>query len=331
MNSKSVVLVTGGTGFTGSYLLRKLSQIGCEIRAIHRKTSDISIFSDLDIKWYEGNVYSEDVVKAACNGVTHIIHVAAAFRQPGIKAEEYFNVHLESTKILASEALKQPGFKKFVHVSTVGVLGHIKDPPADETADYSPGDIYQDSKAQAEKWILAYSKKNDLPVSVIRPAAIYGAGDRRLLKLFKIAKLPIMPLLGYTKGLYHLIHVEDLVGFTIHCASRSETDGEIYICGSKEATSIKEMLAIISRHFGKTPRFVRIPAFPIFIVADLCEFVCKKIGIAPPIYRRRVAFFTKDRSFDTNKMCNDAGYIPQISDEKGLTSLADWYQAQHWL
>ena len=331
MNEKSIVLVTGGTGFTGSFVLRKLSKIGCEIRAIHRKTSNISAFEGLDIKWYEGNVYDEDLIKAACSGVTHILHVAAAFRQPGIKDEEYHNVHVKSTKILANEALKQPNFEKFVHVSTIGVLGHIENPPADETTEYNPGDIYQVTKTEADQWILDFSKNNKLPMTVVRPAGIYGPGDKRLLKLFKMAKLPLIPLLGFTKGLYHLIHVEDLADFIIYCAGNSKINGKIYICGSKKATSIKEMLSIISEHNGKKPRFIRIPVSPIFVLADICEFICKKINVEPPIYRRRVAFFTKDRSFKTERMFSDAEFTPRISDKEGLVKLADWYKEQNWL
>jgi len=331
LTSQSKVLLTGGTGFTGGHLLKALYSMGCEIRAICRPTSNREAFLNLDIQWYEGDVYDADVVNEAAKDVTHIFHLAAAYRQSGIENEEYWNTHVRSTKLLATCALQSNIFEKFIHVSTVGVLGHIEKPPADETALLNPGDIYQNTKTEAEQWILAFMKKHNLPLTVVRPAAIYGPGDRRLLKLFKLAKLPYIPLIGFTKGLYHLIHVQDLVRFMIHTAGENQTNGQVYICGSPEATSIQQMIKVIALHLNRKPRFLRIPAWPVFIAADLCESICRIVKMEPPIYRRRVAFFTKDRSFNTQKMRTQGKFEPNIPDEQGLQDLADWYREKGWL
>jgi len=95
-------------------------------------------------------------------------------------------------------------------VSTVGVHGHIEIDRADEEYRYSPGDGYQRTKLEGELWIREFAEKNNLPFSVIRPAPIYGAGDMRLLKIFKMAAKGILPIVGKGKCIYHLVHVEDL-------------------------------------------------------------------------------------------------------------------------
>ncbi len=169
-------------------------------------------------------------------------------------------------------------------------------------------------------------------MTVVRPAAIYGPGDRRLLKVYKMARLAICPILGYGhKGLYHLIHVTDLVNFMIVAATHPDTDGEVYICGNNEATSIHEMIKTIGTKLGKTPIFVRLPVTPFFWLGDLCELICKPLNIEPPIYRRRVAFFTKDRSFNTKKMRQQTGYNCMYSNKEGIEDLSDWYVEQGWL
>ena len=330
ITNDDTVLVTGGTGFTGSHLIRVLNQIGCSIRVIARESSDRSTFDGIPVDWFIGDVYSPEVVKNAMDGVNYVFHVAAAYREAKIEESVYHDVHVESTKLIAKEAIRQRNFKRMVHISTVGVLGHIDNPPADENTPFNPGDVYQRTKTEAEKWILEFSKQNELDVTVIRPAAIYGPGDRRLLKLFRLAKLPVVPLIGYTKGLYHLIHVDDLVRFMIYVTGCPAAIGKVYICGSREPISIKEMISHIADVLGRSARFVRIPAWPVFMLGDLCELVCKPLNIEPPIYRRRIAFFTKDRAFSTARM-QALGFAPQISDTEGLEKLCQWYQRQGWL
>ncbi len=327
-----IVLVTGGTGFTGRYLLKALAQTGATIRVIARASSDRGELDRLDLEWFIGDVFDQTTIEKAMPGVTYVFHVAAAYREAKIDDSVYWKVHVQSTQLLANAALKQEGFKRFLHVSTVGVHGHIENPPADEHTRFAPGDEYQNTKVEAEKWVHEFASENNMPLTVVRPAAIYGPGDRRLLKIFKIAKLPVCPVLGYgSKGLYHLIHVDDLVNFMILAATHSNTEGEVYICGNEEAMSISDMIKLISQQLGRKPLFIRLPATPFFWLGDLCELVCKPLNIEPPIYRRRVAFFTKDRSFNTTKMRNDTGYQYQHSNESGLRALTDWYVEQGWL
>ncbi len=329
--TQNVALVTGGTGFTGRYLLRRLCELGFEVRCIKRKNSKTDDLADLEIKWYEGNVYDAELLEEAMESVTQVYHVAAAYRATNLPDQELVDVHLTSTKILAELALKQPNFERFVHCSTVGVLGHIENPPADESTPYNPGDIYQETKADAEKWLVEFSNNSGLPYTVVRPAAIYGPGDRRLLKLFKMARLPLIPLFGFTKGLYHLIHVEDLVEFMWYSTTTKETLSQIYICGNPEPSSIKSMLKIIANNNGRHAHFIRIPSSPIFMIAKVIEKLSKFFNVEPFLYPRRVAFFTKDRAFDTSKLASVKGFEYKYTEEKGIRALDEWYKEQKWL
>ncbi|MEO1495395.1 MAG: NAD-dependent epimerase/dehydratase family protein [Pseudomonadota bacterium] len=332
IGSEDTVLVTGGTGFTGLHLVRLLAETGARIRVIARASSNRTPLADLDIEWHEGDVFDADVIARAVSGATYIFHVAAAYREAKISDEVYWNVHVKSTHLLAEQAVKETGLKRFVHVSTIGVHGHIEEPPADETYRFAPGDLYQETKVEAELWIRDFAPKHDLPLTVIRPAGIYGPGDRRLLKVFKMAKLPVTPILGMNaKALYHLIHVEDLVAFMVHAATLEKTLGEVYICGNAEHIPFKDMVGIIATKLGRRARFLRLPVTPFFWLGDLCEAVCKPLGIEPPIYRRRVAFFTKDRSFDTGKMRRDTGYNYRYDNRSGIEALTEWYRAEGWL
>ena len=329
--SNKIVLVTGGTGFTGTYMLKKLCSLGYTVRAIKRPTSDISELTNMPIEWFEGNVYDQELLSKAMQGVNQVYHLAAAYRTTNLPDRELIDVHLTSTQLLCELALQQPNFERLVLVSTIGVLGHVEKPPINESAPYNPGDLYQSTKADAEKWLIEFSKNNDLPFSIVRPAAIYGPGDRRLLKFFKMAKLPLIPLIGFSRGLYHMIHVEDLVEFIWFTTTTDETLSNIYICGNPKANTLKQMLTTIAGHYGKKARFIHIPATPLFILARTVEVIAKKIDVEPIIYPRRVAFFTKDRSFDTSKMNALSDFSYKYSEETGLKELAEWYQKKNWL
>lgn len=327
-----IVVVTGATGFTGKHLVRALCDTGATVRAIARESSNLDELNDLPIEYFTGEVFDQETVQRACTGCNYIFHVAAAFREAKIGDDVYWNVHVQSTQHLAQAALTQKSFKRFIHVSTMGVHGHIEKPPANEEYRFAPGDQYQETKVEAELWVREFASTEQLPLTVIRPAAIYGPGDRRLLKVFKMAQMRVVPMLGFgCKGLYHLIHVDDLVNFMILSATLEKTLGEVYICGAEDSISIEQMIRVIAEKLGTSPKFMRLPVTPFFVAGDMCEWICKPLGIEPPIYRRRVAFFTKDRSFDTSKLRSHTGYKYVHSNESGLTELTNWYREEGWL
>lgn len=328
----TVALVTGATGFTGSVLVRKLCDRGVRVRAVARASSNLDSLRDLPIDWHRGEVFDPAVIERATAGVTHIFHVAAAYRQAGLTDDVYRRVHVDSTRLLAEAALKSPEFQRFVHVSTVGVHGHIEHPPADETYPFGPGDIYQRTKAEAEVWLRDVAPRHGLPFTVIRPAAIYGPGDRRLLKIFQMATWPLVPVIGRASGqLYHLIHVDDLTEIFLLAAVHPAAAGEVFIAGDPSALALADIVRIIRTEIGCAGRFVRIPAWPLFAVAAMCEAVCRPLGLAPPIYRRRVAFFTKDRSFNTARLRTTLGYRYRQTTEDGLRATARWYRDHAWI
>ena len=325
------VLVTGATGFTGAVLVRRLVEMGLDVRAVARESSDLSALEDLDITWFRGDVFDPATVKAACEGALYIFHVAAAFRVSGIPDSVYRDVHVTSTQWLAQAALEQPDFRRFVHVSTVGVHGHIETPPANEETPFHPGDIYQQTKAEAETWLHTFAAEHKLPYTVIRPAAIYGPGDTRLLKLFKMALRPFFILLGNGKCLYHLIHVEDLVGTMIMAATAPGALSQAFICGNPASMTLEGIGRIAAEALAHKVRVLRLPAWPVFMLADLSEAVCRPLHLKPLLYRRRVAFFTKDRSFDTSKLRDVLGYTCRHTNEEGIADTARWYREHDWL
>ncbi len=326
------VLVTGATGFTGQVVVRRLCEAGAKVRAIARESSDLTPLEGLPVEWVRGDVADPDVALRAMVGVRYLFHMATLYRDGGATEEQHERVHVLATRQLAELASRTEGFRRFVHVSTVGVQGHIPGGQAvDETQPFKPGDAYQRTKAEAETWLHGFAREHGLSYTVIRPAGIFGPGDRRLLKLFRMACKPVFPLLGRGKCLYHLIHVEDLAGAILASATAPAAEGEAFICGNAEPIPTARIAELVADELGCRLRLLRLPVWPFFVLAALCEGVCRPLGIKPPLYRRRVAFFTKDRQFDTRKLRDVLGYTPRIGNEEGIRQTARWYREQGWL
>lgn len=323
-----LVLVTGATGFTGQTLCRKLVKAGAKVRAIARASSNISVLDDIEIDWVRGEIFDEATLKEAAKDVSYIFHVAAAFNEEKASDEDYREVHVYSTQILARLATENPKFKRFLHVSTVGVHGHIEIDRADETYRFAPGDGYQRTKLEGEQWLVKYAEESGLPYAIVRPAPIYGPGDKRLLKFFKMAKKGFTLMLGGGKGMYHLVHVDDLTNIFLLAATKDAALGEIFIGAADEPISIIDMGKTIGPHIGKKPVTIRLPIWPFYLAADISKAIFPRLGMQPPIYRRRVGFYTKDRQFDNGKVQDLLDYTLIYDNETGLAETAKWYLDQ---
>jgi nucleoside-diphosphate-sugar epimerase len=323
-------LVTGATGFTGQHLVRRLLARGERVRVIARSADKARAAFGPDVEIVTGDVADPAVIRQAVPNTRLIYHLAAAYREAGLPDSRYREVHVDSTRLLI-EAARGAGIERFVHCSTVGVLGHIANPPADETTPHNPGDIYQATKSEAETLALALSSRYGLPLAVARPAAIYGPGDMRLLKLFRAIARRRFVMIGSGHVFYHMVHVEDLVSGLELLAARPEAAGEVFILGGAEYRSLNEIAALIARIVGVPPPRLHVPAWPVQLAGSLCERVCAPFGIEPPIYRRRVDFFTKSRAFSIDKARRLLGYEPRIDLEQGFRETTAWYRAHGYL
>lgn len=319
--------VTGASGFTGRHLCRMLIDKGYTVSALVRKSSDTSSLTALGVKTVVADLSDAFSLNGSLNQTDVVFHVAAAYRQEGISREQFWKVNVDGTRFLLEQA-RENGIKRFVHCSTVGVQGEILNPPAKESDPYNPGDHYQESKMEGEKVALGFFEKYQMPGVIVRPVGIYGPGDTRFLKLFKFINNGKFRMIGSGDVLYHLTYVEDLVTGMILAGEKSAAVGRIYTIGGNEFLTLKELVALIADVLEKPVPSRRLPLKPVYMVAALCEAVCRPLGIEPPLYRRRLDFFTKDRAFSIEKAKNELGYRAQVSLREGLARTAKWYKEQ---
>ncbi len=324
------VALTGASGYTGGRLLETLRRRGDDVSALVRGSSVTAGLRSSGATLVEGDLASDEAVRALVEGADAVLHVAAVYRTAGHPDSYYRDVNVGGTERLL-EAAAAAGVRRFVHTSTVGVHGHVEEPPADETAPFSPGDVYQATKAEAEALALDFHRRRGIPVAVVRPGAIYGPGETRLLKLFRAIARGRYALVGDGRSFYHPVYIDDLVQGFLLALRREEAVGESFlICGPEYVTQA-ELAALVARHTGGRVLPFRLPAGPIQLAGDVVEAICVPLGIDPPLHRRRVDFWTKSRAFSIDKARRLLGYDPQVHLEEGIARTAAWYREAGWL
>jgi nucleoside-diphosphate-sugar epimerase len=324
------ILVTGGSGFLGANLVRTLAAEGHQVRVLTRSEQSARKILPATVDIVEGDVADANACEQSIKGCDVVFHLAAAYQEPGISDQRYHDVHVGGTKNLLNLA-RTEGVSRFVHCSTVGVLSHIENPPADETWPHSPGDVYQETKSEAEKFALEFQQKYSFPLAVARPTPIYGPGDKRLLKLFSMIERGRFIILGDGKVFYHMVYVDDLVRGVRLLAEHPDAIGEVFTIGGAEYCTLNELAEIIAEELGVSPPRIHLPAWPVQVLGSIVERVCIPFKIEPPIYRRRVDFFTKSRAFSIEKARRIVGYEPQVSLREGVRATIQWYRSEGYL
>jgi dihydroflavonol-4-reductase len=323
------ILVTGATGFTGGKLARHLAARGESVRALVRDRAKAqSLVADgIDVR--VGQLTSLNDVISAARGCDQIHHVAAVFRTAGHPDSYYQEVNVGGTQNVL-EAARRLDCERVVHCSTGGVHGHIANPPASETYPYGPGDIYQRTKLEGELTVAAAARRGQRVV-IVRPGPIYGEGDLRFLKLYRAVARGVFVMIGNGTPKLHMVHIDDLVDGILLCSTSEAALGEVFILAGPQAPTLNEIVRHISRALGVAQPRWQLPVWPVMTAALLCEAVCVPLRIDPPLYRRRVAFFTHHREFDCSKAARLLGYAPSVSPAEGIARTAEWYRAAGYL
>jgi nucleoside-diphosphate-sugar epimerase len=325
------VFVTGAGGFAGFALALSLARRGQRVRGLVHSPARAAALAAAGVEAVAGDVRDASLVREALEGVDVVYHLAAVFRRAGVPDSEYHSVHVDATRQLV-EASADAGVRRVVHCSTVGVHGDVNhEEPVAEDAPFNPMDIYQQTKLEGEWMARETARRTGIPLTVVRPSPIYGPGDRRLVKLIGgIAKRRFW-LVGDGSPHFQMVYIDDLVeGFRL-AAETPGAAGRTYIISGSEAPTLQELVTEIADVAQVPPPRLRLPLRPFAAAAALCERLCVPLRIEPPIYRRRVSFFTSNRWFDTTRAGKELGYVPRMRLHSGLQRTLSSYRRLGWV
>jgi len=319
------VLVTGGTGFTGSHLSRRLLDRGHQVLLLdnqpglfYQELRDRGACIEL------GSITDKQIVEKMVQNTEVVYHLAAAFRQLDVPKQYYWEVNVEATRYLADAAFRSQ-VRRFIYCSTQGVHGNIENPPGNEHSPIAPEDYYQLTKYEGEKVVQEYVQRG-LDAVTLRPTAIYGPGDPgRFRILFRLVKRGSFLMFGNGRTFYHPVYIDNLVDAFELAAIKNGIRGETYLVADEQYYSLNNLVRYVAASMDRTVRIRHVPFWPLWAVACACEIACKPLRLSPPLFRRRVDWFVQNRAFDISKAKRDLGYQPRIDLPTGLRETAKWY------
>ena len=318
------IAITGASGFVGSNLTYYLRDRGYNVIALARSKEKAQAFNGQEVIGRVADVTDPDSLKTAFQDVEVVIHLAALFTNPECTWNDYYQINVEGTRNVL-EAAMHSGVRRVIHCSTVGVAMGAGSPPYSEKTPYSAPawDKYETTKCEGEKLALDFHRSNGLPLVAIRPAQVYGPGDTRKAKFYRMVKNGIIVNPGRT--LKHLIYIDDLCrAFEIALVS-DKAVGDVFIIAGDKPTALSDLVRLIADELGvSTPR-VRLPAMPMTWICAITESICNLFKIKPPLYRRSMDFFTKSVEFDITHAHTVLGFHSQVAVPTGVAKTATWY------
>jgi nucleoside-diphosphate-sugar epimerase len=325
-------LVTGGTGFVGSHLVRRLIGRGYQVTSIdkNRGLADDELRA-LGATLVTGSVTEASDVERVMAGQELVFHLASPFGDLLQPDEAYRAVEVDGTRNVLAAA-ERHGVRRVVHCSTQGVHGIIDTPCGDEDSPIAPRDYYCYSKAEGEKVAREFLARG-LDVVIVRPTSVYGPGDiRGWLKLFRMASKGWFLMVGSGRTLNHPVYVENLVDLFELAALSPVAKGRTYIAGDDQAVTLTGLVRAVGRAVGTEVKIVRFPFYrAAWYVSAAVELVFKGVRVKPPVFRRRLSWFITNRRFSIDRAREELGYRPRVRLSEGLARTAAWYRACGYL
>lgn len=326
------VLVTGATGFIGSHVADLLLEKNYTVRCTIRRTSNIRWLKDKPIELVETDFANLDSLVRATKDVDYIVHSA------GVVAAKNYEGYLKGNRdatanLLKATLLNKLDLKRFVHISSQTVVGPAKSLDKPFTEDMTPNPItkYAKSKLAAEMEVLSY--KNILPITIVRPPAVFGPRDTAVFQMFQVAQKGLGTLIGFNRKYLNLIYSDDLARGIVDAMESEKSIGETYFIASEDIYDWNQIINAIKTAMGKNFFIkIRIPHTIVYIVAGISEFFGRFSKSAP------VFNIDKGRDFVQNywicsveKAKRDLNFKQETDLEKGIDLTIKWYKANGWL
>ena len=326
-------LVTGASGFVGSYLVRQLAENGVRTRALIRSSPGLlsmegePVHGSVEI--FTGDISDPDSLAGAVEGCDTVFHVAAVLGPAHLPLETYRRINAGGTSNVIRACRRCGGVERMVHVSSTGAIGPV--PPhqvACEGTPPRPEDKYEITKLEGEEIALQASREG-FPAVIARPAWVYGPGDARTLKLFRMIARRRFLLVGKARNKQHPVWIHDLVQGLLRCATVPGIEGRVYHLAGPEIMTVETLCRTAARAAGVSILPLRPPLWLAGFPGYLVEAVYSFLGGEPPIDHRKVNFFRVNRAYSILRAREDLEWEPRMTFEEGVRLTIEWYRRHH--
>jgi nucleoside-diphosphate-sugar epimerase len=304
-------LVTGAAGFIGAHCVRFLAGRNWRVRAldIHPAPND---FESLGVEFAQADLRDSSTLTASLQGIDVVFHLASVHLDVGATFAEFEAVNVGAVAALVS-ACAAAKVRRLVHVSSVGVYGHVEHPPADESAPLHPENDYERTKRAGEDAAREAAQRHGVDLVIVRPSWVYGVGCPRTEKLIGALRRGRFFYIGAAKNLRHPVFISDFLEGMWLAANLSEPlAGATFNIAGPRWMTVQEMVTTFAAAINARPPTLRIPRPLGYAAGWVAELVGAVLKINPPISRRTLAFFENDNAFDISAARTRLKYEPRI-------------------
>ena len=282
-----MILVTGGTGFVGSHLIRRMRQEGLPVRAVVRNPDKARALTDLGVDVVAGDIADRDSLAKAAAGCDRVIHLVGIIQEAA--GATFQGVHVEGTRSVI-DAATRAGIHHFVYQSALGTRPDAKSE-------------YHRTKWQAEELVRA----SGMPYTILRPSLIYGPGDQFTIRLSEMIRMsPVLPVIGSGRSKVQPIFIQDAVSCIVKAVSSDSFRGKMYEIGGPDQLTYEEVTLAIADAMGvKRPTF-HMPLFFIKSMARIFETILPK----PPVTTDQLIMLQEDNVCDMRDIREAFGIEP---------------------
>lgn len=318
------VLVTGGTGFIGSHLVEALLSKNYEVYCLVRNPKKIRYLNGINVNLIQADLSEKETLKKIKWDFDLIFNLSGITKAS--HPEEFFRSNYLGTKNLVEVALeKNHSLRRFVHISSLAAVGPCKNSkPVDESTEPAPVSEYGKSKLMGERVVNYYKEK--IPITIVRPPAVYGPRDTDFLTFFKMVNSGFV--FYFTEGLYSVIYVDDLVRGIIEAGESDKTLCETLFLADSEPYSSSDITNAISEALKRKPKKVKIPKK----IGEFFVKVFQKFDKTSIINSDKLKELTEPCWVcSTKKAERLLGFTTKTKLKEGMEWTAKWYKEKGWL
>ena len=319
-------LVTGGSGFLGGHLVEALLARGEKVRVLVRPTSQINHLASPEVELVYGDLLDAQSLKSAAYGMDRVYHCAGHVKDWGGGWETFRSINVTGVQNLL-DAVLAAGVSKYIHISSSDVYGH-PNRPVDETAPYRRrGWPYGDTKIDGEKLVWNYYYQYGLPITVMRPASIYGPHSISLvMDIVGLLKSGSMAHIGTGRSSAGLAYVTNVVDMILLAAESKKSVGQAYNASDGSNVTWRQYTDRLAEIVGVPSPGVMIPYRAAYLVGWAMEkiFGALRIETRPLLTRMAVELFGTDQGFSINKAQRELNFVPRVEFDEGMYRVEAW-------
>lgn len=323
-------LITGASGFIGSHLAERLRQSGHQVTCISKDSLNSDVLDAAGCRIVRGDLNDGVAWDSALDGIEMVYHVAGVTRCRHPR-DYYEGNHLATRNFLRACSTYARNIQRFLYVSSLSAVGPSVDGrPVSESTPYHPVSHYGKSKMRAELEVLNVREK--LPITIVRPSAVYGPRERDMFDYIKLIERGIELLIGFGEKFLSLIYCDDLVDGIIRAAESRATCGKTYFLSSESYYSETELGETIAKVVASHPIKVHLPHAAVFAVGAASAAIAK--------VTRSQSFFNLEKARESvqhswtcsvENAIRDFGFHPHVGLEEGMRRSYAWYRMKGWL